>query len=221
MPTLSPDGKWRWNGTEWVPLVAGTTRPPGLLSERVPTSWTKPMRYLVATFFGAQALFVGSLPFWYIRTMTLWADAMNRQNQQLNPGDPTPPPDLMANIDAQMTVALYVMVVVLAAISLAALIGALSRWMAAFYVILGLLCLETLYLVFGVVGTLVESLATSALIGQSLGPPAWMIWTEAGFGIPAAALFVWMLIATVRRGPWAMRNAPADGPAHAREVQSA
>ncbi len=173
------------------------------------------MRYLVATFFGAQALFVGSLPFWYIRTMTQWADAMNRQNQQLNPADPTPPPDVMANIDAQMTVALYVMVVVLAAISLAALVGALSRWMVAFYLILGLLCLETLYLVFGVVGTLVESLATSALIGQSLGPPAWMIWTEAGFGIPAAALFVWMLIARVRRGPWAMRNAPADGPAHA------
>jgi hypothetical protein len=179
------------------------------------------MWYLVAAFFGAQTLFVGSLPFWYIRTMTQWADAMNRQNQLLNPGDPTPPPDLMANIDAQMTVAFYVVVVVLVFISLAALIGALSRWTGAFYVILGLLCLETLYLLFGVMGTLVESLATSALVGQSLGPPAWMIWAEAGFGIPAAALFVWMLIATVRRGPWAMRNAAPNGPAHGREVMSA
>jgi len=179
------------------------------------------MRYLVAALFGAQALFAGSLPFWYIRTMTQWANAMNQQNQQLNPGSPTPPPDLMANIDAQMTVAFYVMVVVLVSISVAALVGALSRWTAAFYVILGLLCLETLYLVFGVVGTLVESLAGSVFVGQSLGPPAWMIWTEAGFGIPATALFVWMLVANVRRGPWAMKNAAADGPAHGREVQSA
>ena len=221
MPTLSPEGKWRWKGTDWVPAMAGPARPPGHFSERVATSWTKPMHYLVAAFFGGQALFVGSLPFWYITTMTQWADAMNRQNQQLNPGQPTPPPDLMANIDAQMTVAFYVMVVVLLFISIAAVVGALSRWMAAFYLILGLLCLETLYLVFGVLGTLVESLASSALIGQSIGPPAGMTWTEAAFGVPAAALFAWMLIATVRRGPWAMRNAPGDGPAQGREVLSA
>jgi hypothetical protein len=176
------------------------------------------MWYLVAAFFGAQTLFVGSLPFWYIRTMTQWADAMNRQNQLPNPGDPTPPADLIANIDAQMTVAFYVVVVVLVLISLAALVGALSRWTGAFYVILGLLCLEALYLVFGVIGTLVESLATSALVGQSLGPPALMIWAEAGFGIPAAALFVWMLIATIRIGPWAMRNVAANGPARGTEV---
>jgi hypothetical protein len=93
--------------------------------------------------------------------------------------------------------------------------------MPAFYLILGLLCLETLYLVFGVLGTLVESLVSSALIGQSTGPPAWMIWTEAAFGVPAAALFAWMLIATVRRGPWAMRRVAADDRAHGTEVLTA
>src|SRR6476620_3521167 len=181
VPTLSPDGKWRWNGTDWVPVSAGTARPPGHFSERVATSWTKPMRYLVAAFFLAQALFIGSLPFWYITTMTQWADAMNRQNQQLNPDQPTPPPDLAANINAEMTVAFYVVVVVVIVVSVAAVVGSLSRWMPAFYLILGLLCLETLYLVFGALGTLVESLASSALIGQSIGPPAWMTWTEAAF----------------------------------------
>lgn len=221
MATLSPDGKWRWNGTDWVPAVAGMARPPGHFSERVATSWTRPMRYLVAAFFGAQALFVGSLPFWYITTMTQWADAMNRQNQQLNPGQASPPPDLAANIDAQMTVAFYVMVVLLLFISVAALVGALSRWMAAFYLILGLLCLETLYLVFGALGTLVESFASSALIGQSVSPPAWMTWTEAAFGVAAAALFAWMLIATVRRGPWAMRRMAADDHPQGTEVLTA
>jgi hypothetical protein len=178
------------------------------------------MRYLVAAFFGAQVLFVGSLPFWYIATMTQWADAMNRQNQQLNPAGPTPPPDVVANIDAQMTVAFYVLVAVFLCISVVALIGALSRWMWPFYAILGLLGLETLYLVFGAAGALVATLAGSALVGQSLGPPAWMIWTEAGFGVAAAALFVWMLIARIRRGPWAMRNEHAAGPPHGMEVSS-
>jgi hypothetical protein len=179
------------------------------------------MRYLVAAFFAAQALFVGSLPFWYISTMTQWADAMNRLNQQQNPGEPTPPPDLAANIDAQMTVAFYVLVIVLLFISFAALVGALSRWLAAFYLILGLLCLETLYLVFGALGTLVESFASSALIGQSVSPPAWMTWTEAAFGLAAAALLAWMLVATVRRGPWAMRRAAADDRPQGTEVLSA
>jgi len=169
------------------------------------------MRYLVAAFFLAQALFVGSLPFWYIATMKQWADVMNRQSQQLNPGEATPPPDLAANIDAQMTTGFYVMVVVFLFISIAALVGALSRWMAAFYLILGLLCLETLYLVFGLLSTLVVSFASSALTGQSIGPPVWMTATEAAFGIAATILFAWMLIATVRRGPWAMtREAPDD-----------
>jgi len=179
------------------------------------------MRYLVAAFFLAQALFVGSLPFWYITTMTQWADAMNRQNQQLNPDQPTPPPDLAANINAEMTVAFYVLVVVVIVVSVAAVVGSLSRWMPAFYLILGLLCLETLYLVFGALGTLVESLATSALIGQSIGPPAWMTWTEAAFGVLAAALFAWMLIATIRRGPWAMRRMAAGDQALRPEVSSA
>jgi len=42
------------------------------------------------------------LPFWYINVMTQYADVMNRQNQELNPGAPTPPPELMSNIDTMM-----------------------------------------------------------------------------------------------------------------------
>jgi nitrate reductase NapE component len=165
------------------------------------------MQYLVAALYAVQALFVGSLPFWYIRWMTQWADSMN--NQQLNPSGQAPPPDLLANLDREMTVAFYVAVVVLFAICVLALIGALARLMWAFYVILGLLCLETLYLGFGAVDSILTSAVSSIFLGQSIGPPAWIAWAQVGFAIPSAALFVWMLIATVRRGPWAMRNANA------------
>ncbi len=176
------------------------------------------MQFLVAALYAVQGLIVGSMPFWYIRTMTQWADSMNQQNQQLNPGSPTPPPDLMANINSEMTVAFYVVVFVVFAISMFAVIAALSRLMWGFYVIVGLLCLQALYLGFGALSSIVTSLAIAALLGQSIGPPALMIWAEVGFAIPSAALFVWMLIATIRSGPWATRKGTAGGPATGGQV---
>jgi hypothetical protein len=167
------------------------------------------MQYLVAGWYGAQALWLASLPFWYINVMTQFANAMNAQNAQLNPGSPTPPPDLGSNMNGMMTVAFYVMTVVLLAIVVVAIVGAMRRWIWAFYAILALLGLEAIYLAFSVVVTIVESFATSALFGQSVSPPAWMVWAEAGFGIPSAALSVWMLIAIFQRGPWAMKNVTA------------
>jgi nitrate reductase NapE component len=177
------------------------------------------MQYLVAALYAVQALFIGSLPLWYIRWMTQWADSMN--NQQLNPSGQAPPADLLANLDREMTVAFYVAVVVLFAICVLALIGALARLMWAFYVILGLLCLETLYLGLGAVDSILTSAVGSIFLGQSIGPPAWIAWAQVGFAIPSAALFVWMLVATVRRGPWAMRNANAARPAAGGTVQPA
>jgi hypothetical protein len=179
------------------------------------------MRYLVAAFYAVQAIFLGSMPFWYIQTMTQWADAMNKQNQQLNPGGPSLPPDLAGNINNEMTVAFYLAIFVLVAICVLTLAGALSRFMWTFYVILGLLCLEALYLGFSAGESIVTSLVSSAFLGQSIGPPSWMIWAEVGFAIAAAALFVWMLIAMIRTGPWAMRNAATVEPAAVGMVQPA
>lgn len=167
------------------------------------------MQYLVAGWYGLQVLWVATLPFWYISTMTQWADAMNRQNQQLNPGGPTPPPDLVSNTNTVATAVFYLVIVVFFAMAMTAIVGALRRWTSAYYVILALLGLEALWLALGVVSTL----AMSALIGPSVSPPASMIWAEIGFGIPSAALFVWMLMTLFRIGPWAMKNVTASSPA--------
>jgi hypothetical protein len=215
--TLAADGRFRWNGTAWAPAVAGPANPYGYAPEsastRVVTSWTRPMQYMVAGWYGVQALFLATLPFWYISTMTRWADAMNRQNQQLYPAGPTPPPDLASNTNTVMTVLFYLMIVVLLAMAVVAIAGALRRWNWAYYGILALLGLEAIYLAFSVVSTLAVSLATSALVGQSVSPPALMVWAEVGFGIPSAALFVWMLIAIFQKGSAAMKNVTASSPA--------
>jgi hypothetical protein len=48
----------------------------------------------------------------------------------------------------------------------------------------------------------------SALFGSSTlnqyGFPSSFYWISVLIGIPAAALFVWMLIGSIRFGPWAM-----------------
>ncbi|MBJ7615053.1 MAG: hypothetical protein JF924_22420, partial [Candidatus Dormibacteraeota bacterium] len=38
---ISPDGQFRWDGQQWVPLAAGY---------REPTSWTRPLRLVVAAY---------------------------------------------------------------------------------------------------------------------------------------------------------------------------
>lgn len=52
------------------------------------TSWTRPLQYAVAAWYGVQGLWLALLPFWYISTMTRYADEMNRRYQQLNQGAP-------------------------------------------------------------------------------------------------------------------------------------
>lgn len=161
------------------------------------------MQYAVAAWFGVQALWLASLPFWYINTMTQYADAMNRQNQELNPGAPTPPPELMSNLDTMMRVSFYAGIIVGLAIAVLAIVAALKRWTWSYYVILGLLALEVLSLAFGALNTF----AFSAVAGQYVGPPAWMVWVQLGAVVPCAGLFVWMLVAVIKRGPWAMKKA--------------
>lgn len=214
LTTLSADGRHRWNGTEWAPLAAGSADPHGHAPEpaggRGATTWTRPIQFAVAGWYGVQALWVAALPFWFISTMTRYADEMNRRTQQLHPGTPTPPPDLMSSTNTGMTAVFYLGIVIGLAVAVVAIVGAVRRWTWAYYGILALLGLEVIWLVLGLAGTLIISLATSAMIGQSMGPPAWMLWEQLAFAIPSAALFAWMVMAMVQRRPWAMKNATAS-----------
>ena len=165
------------------------------------------MQYAVAGWYLVQAFWVASLPFWYISTMTRFADEMNRRNQQLNPGIPTPPPDPMLN--TQMTAVFYFAIVVGLVIAVAAIVLAVTRRTWAFYAILVVLGLEATWLVLGTLGSLAISVAVTAAGGLSAGPPAWMVWVQLGFGVVSAALVAWMLVAMFQRGPWAMTKGNA------------
>ena len=209
--TLSPDGRFRWNGSAWV--AVGGMAPPAYhqppATPRVPTPWTKPMQYAVAAWYGVSGLFALSVPLWMSGPMT---DMMNRAIQRqtsLNPEVSPPPPEFVSTMTSMMSGILWVSALVGFAISTVAIIGALKRWTWMFYVVLVLLGLGVLGLPYNIV-TLVS--ARSTLSGFNL-PPGFA-WLSIGFGILGTALFIWMLIAVVRYGPWAMAK-KVDQPAPA------
>ena len=204
--TLSSDGRHRWNGREWVPVAAthvpymAPAKPP-----RVPTSWTRPLQYAVAGWYVLQALWSIAAPFFLFGAVT---DAMNNamaQSQQLNPNAPPPPPELMTLVNGLMTVAFILGAVFGLAIAAVAVIGAMKRWTWVYYVILVLGAFSAIGLPFSLFGAIVGSLAGGqAQIPSTLSPA--LNWVGVGVSIPEVALFVWMLIALIRFGPWATKK---------------
>ena len=213
--TLSPDGRFRWTGTAWVPVASGPA--PGYVryhqpdSARVPTSWTQPMQIAVVAWYVLSGIYALSLPFWLSDTMS---QAMNQSFQrqvQLNPNATPPPPEFVNAMTSMMSGVLWATAIFAVVICVVAVIGALRRWTWTFWAILVLIGLGTLSLPFNLV---------SALLGTrysgSYGLPTWSVWLSVAYGLPGAALFVWMLIALIRYGPWAMTkkfDVAAAGPA--------
>jgi len=213
--TLSPDGRWRWNGSAWVPLT-GMVPPadpaayqayPPQAAPRVPTRWTKPLQYAVVAVSIVYAAYTFSLPFWMTGTMS---QAMNQAIQQQaaqNPDMGTPPPEILSTYTSMMTVTLWFAVFIVVALATVVIIGALKRWTWIFYAVLVLLGLSTLSLPFNIIAAVSGS---SGLNVYSL--PSLIYWIAVGIGIPLAALFVCMLVAVIRYGPWAMPR-KSDTPA--------
>lgn len=214
LSTLSRDGQHRWNGEAWVPTGQGPSAmsyQQGRSAGRQPTSWTRPLQLAVAAWYGLSAIYALSVPFWMGGTLT---QAMNhtinqsiQRQQQLNPGATPPPAGLADSITSMVTGFLWVGAIIGAAICVVILLGALNRWTWLYYAVLVLLGLGAISLPFNMVSAISGS-SISAASGFSM--PAWTYWLGLATSIPSAALFVWMLVALVKRGPWAMtRVAPA------------
>lgn len=169
---------------------------------RVPTGWTKPLQYSVIAWYLAYAIWSVAAPFLMAGTISDYVNQVMQQNAALNPDVPPPPADVLSTINSIITVALAVGAAIGVAISAVAIIGALRRWTWAFYAVLVLLGLQTISFPF----TLISAFTTSAFSTMKL--PVAITAASIAFAIPAVALFVWMLVAAFRRGPWAMRREP-------------
>jgi hypothetical protein len=206
--TLSHDGRFRWNGEAWVPSGHGQPMPSYFQpqkTERHPTSWTRPLQLAVAGWYAISAVYSLSLPFWMGGPMSQMVNQSINQSiqrqQALNPTVSPPPPGLADSITSFMSGAIWVAAIIGAAVCLVVIIGALNRWTWLYYVLVVLLGLGTISLPVNLV-TAVTGSSIAAASGFSL--PVWTQWVGVLFSIPSAALFVWMLVALVKRGPWGM-----------------
>ncbi len=204
--TLSPDGRWRWNGSGWVPvaaMVAPAFAPyPSYqqpASPRRPTPWMKPMQYAVAAWYAVSGLYALSIPFWMSGTMSQMINQSIQRSTAQNPEVSPPPAEVVSSITTMMSGVLWVAAIFGVVFAVVVIIGALARWTWMFYVVLVLLGLSTAGLPLNIIGAVAGS--------TSINPfslPGWISWLSVALGVPSTALFVWMLVAVVRYGPWAM-----------------
>jgi hypothetical protein len=173
---------------------------------RVPTPWTRPMQFTVAAWYAVSGLYAVSLPFWMSGVVTQAFNQSFQRQAQLNPNVTPPPPELVSSMTSMMSGILWVSVIIGVAICAVLVIGALMRWTWIFWVVLVLLGLGTLALPFN----LISAVAGSTYAANLYGLPAWTTWLSVAIGIPNAAIFVWMLVALIRYGPWATRKTTAS-----------
>lgn len=209
--TLSHDGRSRWDGQAWVPAGQGPAAPsyyqaPAASSTRHPTSWTRPLQFAVAAWYAISAIYALTIPFWMGGTMTQAINQSIQRQQELNPQASPLPAGFADTMNSFMGGALWVAAIFGAAICLVVIIGALGRWTWMYYVVLVFMGLSTVSLPVNLV-TAIAGSATSSISGFSM--PGWTYWLGVVFAIPAAALFVVMLIALIKRGPWGMARDPA------------
>lgn len=203
--TLSPDGRFRWDGSAWTPISSMAVTPYGVAvpPQRQPTSWTRPLQLAVGGWYVWSILYVLSEPIWLGGMMGQILNQSLQRSQQANPEVSPPPPGFADMMSGVMNVSLWASVMFYAAIFVVILIGTWKRWTWMYYVVLALLGLTALLTPFQLVYVFIGGSLTRI---NGFGLPSWIYLLNFVTGIPAVALFVWMLVAAVKRGPWAMRR---------------
>jgi hypothetical protein len=159
-----------------------------------------------------QALYAVSVPFWMGPFL---GQAMNQgiqqgfeRQQRLRPIASPPPAELTNAVVSAMTGLFWVGALLGLAICLLAIVGSLRRWTWVYYAVLVLSG-------FGILGLLnVVYIFTGPAMSRVSGFnfPVWFYWIGFLHAIPATALFIVMLYALVKRGPWGMtRRLPTAG----------
>jgi len=181
-----------------MPVPSGA---PAKKPARMSTSWTRPLQIAVVTVYGLQGLYAISVPLWLGGALD---QAMRRaalQQAQQSPGLYPNPNQYADSMSTFGTVILGVIVLIGLAIVAAVLVGTWRRWTWMYYVVLVLLAFQILGLPDQVAGAagLFRDQPTVQL-------PAAAFAIGVASGLLATALFAWMLVALLRRGPWATRK---------------
>ncbi|HYM66673.1 MAG TPA: hypothetical protein VEW68_05235 [Patescibacteria group bacterium] len=216
LTTISPDGRFRWDGSAWraVSSEAPTVFRPARTPSRIPTSWTRPLQLGVAGWYALSSIYSILVPLWMQGPLTqAMSQSMHQSLQQQIQQDPsaTPlPPGFEASMtntmDAVVTIGLWAGAAIAIAIAAVVIIGAARRWTWLYIVVLVLLGLGVIALPANIIN-LATGGSISAAPGYGFKLPSWVLWTGTAFSLPGLVLFVFMLIALLKRGPWGMVRA--------------
>jgi hypothetical protein len=178
---VSADGQFRWDGVQWVPIPRGA---------REPTSWTRPLQLAAAALFAAEAVYSVVISLIYVNPTTM-RRVMEAQGTRIPQGT-----DVETVVNISVAFALAV-VVVIAILELVAAAGSYLGWRWMFWVALVLFGL-------GSIGALTN---ISSLIRPETSPlPVWGVAISEVFSIASLGLFVWLLVAVIKFGPWALKK---------------
>jgi hypothetical protein len=182
---VSPDGQFRWDGQQWVPLAA---------NYREPTAWTRPLQLVTAAY-----LVIGLV--YSVVTTALFLTASNME-RVLRASNANLGGDQVSQAVNFSILAAWAVVIVLAVVSLLLAVGSFLGWRWVFWVALVWLALNSV----GVLSNL-NALANSGTQVE----PAGVVVGSLLLSVVALGLFIWFVVALVRFGPWAMKKpgAPA------------
>jgi hypothetical protein len=178
---ISADGQFRWDGEQWLPLAA---------NYREPTPWTRPMQLISAALFALSAVTSIVTTAIFVNHDTM-VRALKAQGVQI---PSTTTLDDVANISLAIT---WGVVIFFTVCEVVAAIGSYFGWRWVFWAALVL---------FGLSGiSAFTNLTTLFNASKSPVPVAGLVAGEI-FSVLGLAMFVWMLIAVIRYGPWAMKR---------------
>jgi hypothetical protein len=209
-PLRSPDGAYVWNGREWVPTAPTAMAAPPRY-RREPTGWTRPLQLaVIALMLLGDVNLLLLLPYLtdYIREAVRRSIELSLASQ--------PSADNAEQVRAQVLafgdqIALWTAALTLvfaAAWFILVLIGTLRRWTWLYWLLMVVFGLSIL----GIPQQLLQVFG----VGVSGGPgqPAFIEPVANALlglvvGIAELAIFIWMIVAYRRFGPWACRRVPA------------
>jgi hypothetical protein len=178
---ISADGQFRWDGQQWVPLPA---------NYREPTAWTRPMQLIAAALFAISAISGVVITIAFVNHDSVLR-AIHAQGTQI---PATTSVDTIVNITIGFT---YGVAIFFSLLYLVAALGSYRGWRWMFWAALVL---------FGLSGiTVFTNIASLANPDRSPLPIAGLIFSEL-FAVLGLAVFVWMLVAVIKYGPWAMKK---------------
>jgi hypothetical protein len=181
---VSPDGQFKWDGRQWVPLETGY---------REPTAWTRPLQLVAAAY-----LVLGAL--YSIITTAVFLNSASIERTLRASGTSLSGEQVQQAINFSVVTA-WIVVGVLAAVSVLLAIGSFLGWRWAFWVTLVWLGLNSV----GILSNL------NAIVNAQNQPlPVGVVVGSLILSLIALAVFVWCLTAAIRYGPWAMRKPGPD-----------